>query len=65
MSNTKRGRQRIKDPRTNQFRIRMNDYERDMFFEASELSGLSHTDTMREAIRRMVVEERKKKEKRK
>lgn len=63
MSNTKRGRQRIKDPRTNQFRVRMNDYERDMFFEASELSGLSHTDTMREAIRRMVVDLRKEKRK--
>lgn len=58
MAYERKGRQRIKDPRTNQFRIRMNDYERDMFFEASELSGLSHTDTMREAIRRMVTEER-------
>lgn len=55
----KRGRQKIKDPRNNQFRIRMNDYERDLFFEASDLSGLSHTETMREAIRRMVHDERK------
>ena len=62
---SKRGRQPIEDPRNNQFRIRMNDHERDLFFEASDLAGLSHTDTMREAIRRMVVEERKKKEKRK
>lgn len=54
-----RGRQPIKDPRNNQFRIRMNDHERDLFFEASDLSGLSHTDTMREAIRRMVFEERR------
>lgn len=53
-----RGRQPIKDPRNNQFRIRMNDHERDLFFEASDLAGLSHTDTMREAIRRMVIEER-------
>lgn len=56
----KRGRQPIKDPRNNQFRIRMNDHERDLFFEASDLAGLSHTDTMREAIRRMVIEERDK-----
>ena len=55
---SKRGRQPIKDPRNNQFRIRMNDHERDLFFEASDLAGLSHTDTMREAIRRMVFEER-------
>lgn len=55
---SKRGRQPIKDPRNNQFRIRMNDHERDLFFEASDLAGLSHTDTMREAIRRMVIEER-------
>lgn len=56
----KRGRQPIKDPRNNQFRIRMNDHERDLFFEASDLAGLSHTDTIREAIRRMVREERRK-----
>lgn len=56
---SKRGRQPIKDPRNNQFRIRMNDHERDLFFEASDLAGLSHTDTMREAIRRMVFEERR------
>ena len=56
---SKRGRQPVKDPRNNQFRIRMNDHERDLFFEASDLAGLSHTDTMREAIRRMVFEERR------
>ena len=54
----KRGRPPVDDPRTNQFRIRMNDEEKALLDEASEITGWSTSDILREGVRRIVEDAR-------
>lgn len=56
----KRGRPRVEDPRTNQYRLRLNEAENELMKEACELTGMSLSDVLREGVRRIVVEERAK-----
>lgn len=55
---SKLGRPRIDNPRDIQCWLRMNREEADLMEEASALSGMSVSDTIREVVRRMDVEER-------
>ena len=55
----KRGRPPIADPRNKQFRVRINDEERALLDEASEITGWSTSDIIREGVRRVVDDARK------
>lgn len=55
----RRGRPPIEDPRDHKFRLRMNNKEYGLLKEASEITGWSTSDILREGVRRIVEDARK------
>lgn len=55
----KRGRPPIPNPRKNNYRLRMNYEEKALLDEASIITGLSTSDVLREGIKRLIEEERR------
>lgn len=55
----KRGRPPIANPRKNNYRLRMNYEEKALLDEASIITGLSTSDVLREGVKRLIEEERR------
>ena len=55
----KRGRPPIDNPRKNNYRLRMNYEEKALLDEASIITGLSTSDVLREGVKRLIEEERR------